>query len=315
MKLIISCGLRFLQYLGEKLRKKPRLKITRIIYPNSEEIRCRDLARSTLSYLRDTDYEKNITIQKYLNGRDMTLPELFKIIPESITHQENREIFDNAYLYNQVGPNNYWIEFNRKRIYTAESNRLAQIIDFLIMKSGESPESFGRGSELVEDLLFEEFKILYPRTIAPDVELFQDDEAYKNHVLKNLRKNFIFFLIPTCCERYEKLIIPLYRMTKPEGKLTDFISGLLHLFKHLQISQKPIAAINRTQKGDTEFYSDVFFMEIFEAFYYLKSEILLKKNESKYSFEFKTSLGKMKKVDFFHNLNADVWFVNSIRSI
>jgi hypothetical protein len=156
-----------------------------------------------------------------------------------------------------------------------------------------------------------------------------DEDGDLEKLKTTLQKEYILFIIKNLDGKYEYLMIQLFRLERPlkpedehlvpkdEQIYNEFIGGLLHTFQHFQINGKPISALNKTQKGDTEFYSNEFFSCIFEAFIinrHLFKEEINKQGKKSYNVTF-DFLKRKWKCTFHKNEEVDTWYLTTLYSV
>lgn len=273
----------------------------------------RNLAIGTITHLKYTDYDETSALKKYYSEKKPNdIRTIWKNVPENIDVNESREIFDSPLKFSGVSHKQDFLVWNDTKIYFTESIQLTSIIDILIEYSQTNPEYFGVGTKKLNSLLIEKFKVLFPKeAIIPNgtsKAFYDSDLAYYQHIVTHLKREYLLFITKDRNDTYFKLIIPLFR-AESDG---EYIGGLLHLLQHLQVNGNPISAKNKTQKGDTEFYSDLLFTNIIEAFFKIVEQNKNIQDSGTVNFDFINSQSVRLKGGFFYNSVVDVWFINSI---
>ncbi len=277
----------------------------------------RNQAIDVIKTLTHIDYDETPALKKYYStDRPKDIREVWNKISEdcNLSEKESREIFETPLKYSLISSNQTLIKWNKKEIYTTESMRLSDIIKCLIHNSQSNHQYFGRGTNMLNSLLVENFKTIYPYQLTYSngsiKKLFNSEIEYHTHIINLLKREYVLFIYKNTDNSFLRLIIPLFR-TEKEG---EYVGGLLHLLQHLQINKKPISAKDKTQKGSTEFYSDILFKNVFDAFFHVIEKKQISDFKKPENFEF-NSEGVNLRGGFYYNLDAKCWFINSIMQI
>lgn len=268
----------------------------------------RNQAIETINFLKYFDYDETPILKKYYSGKKPDdIRDIWRNIPQEVKLNEKKEIYDSPLKFSGVSYKQGFFNWNNTEIYFTESILLTDILNVLIEYSQTNQEYFGLGTNKLNSLLIQKFQFLFPREIRID-GVYNNELEYYNHIITCLKREYVLFITKDNNCNYFKLIIPLFRAEK-DG---EYIGGLLHLLQHLQINGSPISAQNKTQKGDTEFYSDLLFKNIIEAFFFVVEKDRNLTTSKSVNFDFHNAENVRIKGGFFYNFKADVWFINSI---